>query len=527
MMGEAYRGLTIRIGADTSSLQKSMRGLDKTARQLQSSFRAASKALRVDDGNVALQRAQLRSLGEQAETSAARLSRLAQAERQASSQSKALANGTKNAALQEQRLHNSLKSTEAQLASFYDAWARVKTGFSSGEEYKAALNQIRSLSHAAKSGGDAYRQFASAVRSAVMTTGFDDVFNLGTDIGAANKYLSVMRNLNAEWHRLSDAEASMKGAANIQRTRGQMELLKSEIRSATMEQTRFESQVQQVGKGQFRRAATEVNILDTAIKSLEGDAAMLDRALRLDPDNIDAARAKYDNLARTVKMLGDKSAELKTRMRIASEGEIKKVESDYGSTARAVEVVGNELSEARAKAKGLEGELAQVRENLRALKTVGDVAGADEARVEIKRLSNEANVARTRVRELEREYGLVNRSHAARKAGNELQYAESKARSLTAALNGTTTSARKLGQVGASIKTLGYSLSATIGSGAMMLGMYAIQASKDVDSAYRDMRKTVNGTEEEFERLRQAALEFSTTHFTSADQILSIEAIGG
>lgn len=527
MMGEAYRGLTIRIGADTSSLQKSMRGLDKTARQLQSSFRAASKALRVDGGNVALQRAQIRNLGEQAESSAARLSRLAQAERQASAQSKALANGTKNAALQEQRLHNSLKSTEAQLASFYDAWARATTGFSKGDRYKSALNDIRNLTHAFNAGKVSYQQFANEVRRGVMTSGFDDVFNLGTGIGAANKYVSVMKNLNAEWRRLSAAEDSMKGATNIQRTRGQIELLKAEIREASVEQTRFESQMQQVGKGQFRRAANEVNILDTAIKSLEGDAAMLDRALRLDPDNIDAARAKYDNLARTVKMLGDKSAELKTRMRIASAGEIEKVEADYGSTARAVEVVGNKLAEARAKAKGLEGELAQVRENVRSLKTVGDIAGADEARVEIKRLSNEANVARTRVRELEREYGLVNRSHAAREAGNELQYAESKARSLTAALNGTTTSARKLGQIGASIKTLGYSLSATVGSGAMMLGMYAIQSAKDVDSAYRDMRKTVNGTEEEFEHLRQAALEFSTTHFTSSDQILSIEAIGG
>lgn len=527
MMGEAYRGLTIRIGADTSSLQKSMRGLDKTARQLQSSFRAASKALRVDGGNVALQRAQLRSLGEQAETSAARLSRLAQAERQASSQSKALANGTKNAALQEQRLHNSLKSTEAQLASFYDAWARVKTGFSSGEEYKAALNDIRNLTHAFNAGKVSYQQFANEVRKGVMTSGFDDVFNLGTGIGAANKYVSVMKNLNAEWRRLSAAEDSMKGAANIQRTRGQIELLKAEIREASIEQTRFEAQMQQVGKGQFRRAANDVNVLDAAIKSLEGDASMLDRTLRLDPDNIDAARAKYDNLARTVKMLGDKSAELKTRMRIASDGEIEKVEADYGSTARAVEVVGNKLAEARAKAKGLEGELAQVRENVRAMRAVGDVAGAETARIEVKRLSNELRTARVDVRNLEREYGTVNRSHAAREAGNELQYAESKARSLTAALNGTTTSARKLGQIGASIKTLGYSLSATVGSGAMMLGMYAIQAAKDVDSAYRDMRKTVNGTEEEFEHLRQSALEFSTTHFTSADQILSIEAIGG
>lgn len=526
-MGEAYRGLTIRIGADTSSLQKSMRGLDKTARQLQSSFRAASKALRVDGGNVALQRAQLRNLGQQAETSAARLARLAQAERQASSQSKALANGTRNAALQEQRLHNSLKSTEAQLASFYDAWARVKTGFSDGKEYNAALNHIRNLSHAAKSGGDAYRQFANAVRSAVMTTGFDDVFNLGTDIGSANRYLTVMRNLNAEWHRLSDAKASMKGAANIQRTRGQMELLKAEIRDAAMEQTRFEASTRQMGRGQFRRAATEVNVLDTAIKSLEADTAMLDKALRVDPGNIEAARAKWDATVRTVTMLDQKVAELQTRTKMAGSEEIAKVEKRYGSTARAVETVTRNLANARGRAASLAEKLELARENLQAMRVVGNADGIRRWEAEVQRLSARCESARKDVRNLERTFDTVNRSHAAREAGVELEYMRAKANSAREALGGVVTNGRKLGQIGASIKTLGYSLSATVGSGAMMLGMYAIQASKDVDSAYRDMRKTVNGTEEEFEHLRQAALEFSTTHFTSSDQILSIEAIGG
>ena len=526
-MGEAYRGLTIRIGADTSSLQKSMRGLDKTARQLQSSFRAASKALRVDGGDVAMQKAQLRLLGQQAETSAAKLARLAQAERQASSQSKALANGTRNAALQEQRLHNSLRSTERQLASFYDAWARAKSGFSSGKEYKAALNQIRDITHAYNAGAMKYNEFANAVRKGVMTSGFDDVFNLGTGMTAANKYVTVMRNLNAEWHRLSAAEESMKGAANIQRTRGQIELLKAEVREAAMEQTRFEASTRQMGRGQFRRAANEVNVLDAAIKSLEADTAMLDKALRVDPGNIEAARAKWDATVRTVTMLDQKVAELQTRTKMAGSEEIAKVEKRYGSTARAVETVTRNLANARGRAASLAEKLELARENLQAMRVVGNADGIRRWEAEVQRLSARCESARKDVRNLERTFDTVNRSHAAREAGVELEYMRAKANSARDALGGVVTNGRKLGQIGASIKTLGYSLSATVGSGAMMLGMYAIQASRDVDSAYRDMRKTVNGTEEEFEHLRQAALEFSTTHFTSSDQILSIEAIGG
>ena len=77
------------------------------------------------------------------------------------------------------------------------------------------------------------------------------------------------------------------------------------------------------------------------------------------------------------------------------------------------------------------------------------------------------------------------------------------------------------------IKSLGMTLSATVTPMIGGIGRSMMEASQDIDSAYRDMRKTVDGTEEQFESLRQHAMEFSTTHVTSADQILEIEAIGG
>jgi len=54
-----------------------------------------------------------------------------------------------------------------------------------------------------------------------------------------------------------------------------------------------------------------------------------------------------------------------------------------------------------------------------------------------------------------------------------------------------------------------------------------VQASDQIDSAYRDMRKTVNGTEEDFKRLRDAAIEYSQHSITSADQMLEMQALGG
>lgn len=54
-----------------------------------------------------------------------------------------------------------------------------------------------------------------------------------------------------------------------------------------------------------------------------------------------------------------------------------------------------------------------------------------------------------------------------------------------------------------------------------------VQASNEIDTAYRDMRKTVNGTEREFDNLLDTAVEYSQTHFSSADTILEMQALGG
>lgn len=525
-MGDAYRGLTIRIGADTSSLERSMKGLDKTARQLQSSFRAASRAFKVD-GDVALQRQQMRLLGQQAETSSARLARLSQAERQASAQSRALATSTRNAALQEARFASALTGTEATLESFYESWARATSGMSKGKAFDTQLAKIKEITHAYNVGAASYQKFASAVRSGVMKSGFDDPFDLGSGVRGANEYVAAMKRLNAEWHRLSKGKGDMGGAADVQRTRNQIELLKSEIRSATDEEVRFESSLQRLGTGGFRTAAADVERLGSAIKGAEADASRFDKLLRLDPKNVDVARAKFSALRGELALIEKNKKALETRTKMAGSGEIEDIERKFGSTANAVATVGDRLTEARAKLRGIDGELDEIRSNIQAMRAVGDLPGIERARAEMKGLERASKAARVEVRNLERDNASVNRAHAAREAGIELEYMKGKAEQAGNALTGVVAGGRRLGQIGASIKTLGYSLSATIGSGAMMAGMYAIQAAKDFDSAYRDMRKTVNGTEEEFEHLRQAALDFSTTHFTSADQIMSIEAIGG
>lgn len=52
------------------------------------------------------------------------------------------------------------------------------------------------------------------------------------------------------------------------------------------------------------------------------------------------------------------------------------------------------------------------------------------------------------------------------------------------------------------------------------------KAAVDIDTALTGVRKTVDGTEEQYQGLKQAAIEFSKTNAVSASQILDIQALG-
>lgn len=59
------------------------------------------------------------------------------------------------------------------------------------------------------------------------------------------------------------------------------------------------------------------------------------------------------------------------------------------------------------------------------------------------------------------------------------------------------------------------------------LGAVAAYTAVDFESAFAGVRKTVNATEVEYERLRQAALDFSTTKPVSASDVADIMTLGG
>lgn len=57
-------------------------------------------------------------------------------------------------------------------------------------------------------------------------------------------------------------------------------------------------------------------------------------------------------------------------------------------------------------------------------------------------------------------------------------------------------------------------------------GAATVAAAVDIDSSLTSVKKTVDGTEEQYRQLKDAAIEFSETNAVSASQILDIQALG-
>jgi len=162
--------------------------------------------------------------------------------------------------------------------------------------------------------------------------------------------------------------------------------------------------------------------------------------------------------------------------------------------------------------KNFDEEVSGCRSSLERLK--GDLEAAKDREEELakayKSANTENNLAKSTKKVKELELGVADAENAARSA-KEAMEEFGNARLIQPS----------------TLKSIGMTLSATLTPLLTGVGYSMLDASSTVDAAYRDMRKTVDATEEQFEDLREAAINFSRTHVTSADQILQIEAIGG
>lgn len=84
----------------------------------------------------------------------------------------------------------------------------------------------------------------------------------------------------------------------------------------------------------------------------------------------------------------------------------------------------------------------------------------------------------------------------------------------------------KLDPIGEKMTSIGNKLTVGVTVPLVAAGTATVKAAVDIDTALTGVRKTVDGTEEDYQRLKEAAIEFSKTNAVSAEQVLNAQALG-
>lgn len=535
-MGDAYKGLTIRIGADTSRLDAAMRSVRTSARETQTHLGRLNRALKFDPGNTGAVSAAVGLIGDKARLSAVEANRLQTAISQVDPHVRDVAGrfGDVNAAVEHVR--NNVKRTDRQLESFYDI-ARRAAATLNNITLDRADRQVKDLQRNLTRSGQAAEAARAEIRN-LLTAGFrgrggDEAQSLVGDLGYR---LGDLDKMLSDWEKLHNASSRYKNdlktandARSFVNAKSDMAAADAELDKLAGDYARFKTSIGSVDLGEgFRRASQQAEVfdrnIDRARSALERASAAADDL----PHSVEAARGKMEAMKAASSVVADKMSVVKEKIdRLSKEPGIERMAADskrvYTEMAKAeseVKELKSQLAKAEAKAQGFADELEQAQQRGR-----GASNEIREAAIKLSQAEIDAGELASKLERAEANARNWTLATELREANAEMDSLLGKSKQLnTRQMGGGKTAINRFAD---SMKNVGYGLYSTITPGVMMAGSYIVNAANDVDSAYRDMRKTVNGTEDQFEALKNAAIDFSRTHVTSADTMLEIEAMGG
>lgn len=483
-----FKGLTIRIGADTAGLKRSLRSANGAIRDTQSALRKLDKAARLDPSNMKVLEQRTQAVRGQAKALTERLSLMQNAlgEIKRNPAMAELAKDTENAALRARHAGE----------RYAEICARIK-------EFK---NQLATAAGYDVAKNDPFKGYEGVEQTVARMK----ELGLYTQ-DAARKYDALVK----KWGALSREKA-------VEEKRAEIAKLKDDIAVAGAEAKALYRQLAMLAVQNpaatttkaFRKLREEVGLADAASKQLREQLRAMDSALKLDPSNLIAARERMGLLQEQARIAGDRLKVLSAQMRELKAAGADKAEAQFRDLAA-------EIERTKERDASLNAELEETRSRLAQLKGAKALhATSEEAReLEQRERALNAELAETRQR-----LNLLGEAQAFRKVRQDIAATVSEMTALNAKMQ---QGKSKMTAMNGSLQQFGWSAYATVTPLVLMFAHKAIQSAEDIDAAYRNMRKTVQGTEKQFEALRRSAIEYSRTHYTSADQLLEIEAIGG
>lgn len=502
-MADNYRGLTIRFGGDTSRLSKALKAANGSIRETQGLIRQLDAALKLDPGSAQAAGLQVGYVAQQAENAAYKLATLRDAYDQLSEREfdgaslKQLSDETENASVRAEQAaasYDRLSSELTKMSAAITGWSD-KAGLGESfsvknddmDDISAALDLIVEKQVVARDEADRFMSSVGKVR---------DAFEAAKDeLGVATE-ISQFKQLEVEATKTNAEVAAM--------SRRFVELSKKSSIGQSL-----------VGVDE------EIERVSTALDAAKSRFERLDKAAKVDPNNIRFAEQRTEALAEATELARQKAELLEAKLRAYAGAEgLADARRGMESVQMAAVDATRQFAEATKQVSLLKGVL----DNLREQRSVISDSFSSKTRTD--------DLARVESDILRTKSALAEAEAQARAALDSFDTARACAEQdeLQAEIAETVADAKSLGEVDVAPKVDMAALMLAVdrlASVSRRIGQEVVQSSKEIDSAYRDMRKTVNGTEQEFEQIRKQAVEFSQTHITSADQMLEMEALAG
>lgn len=493
-MGESYRGLTIKIGADTTSLTKALKSANASIRQTQSELRKINQGLKFDSESAKLIALKVGELGQKAQQANAKLALLRKTLKSLEGTSvEKLAKQSKNLALDAENARAKYARVDEELARVYNSLAKIAEKNDVAFDRKKPDEMVAELRKLGKVDDELYAKIQRLKQAHHEAFASNEI----------HKQALQYKDLTVE----------------IQRT-------EAEVRSLNEQQSRLKTEAWTKQSAAVRQLKSELRGLEEQGEAVNREFRALSAAAKLNPTSVQALVAAYKGLEERIEIASKKQSALNAAMASLNASGIRE-------SSESTAVLAKKVESARVSARNLATEIGEVSGKLQLARqeaaefeaAAGKSSNAyKEQAAQVKALEESLERLTKQQREADQQLGAAKGqqqyrelANQARAAANEIERLKQQQSGLVAT-SGTSESA---------LKSLGMTAYATVSPAFMMLGYKSVEAADRIDSSFRDMKKTVNGTEQDFENLREAALEFSRTHAVSADTILEIEAMGG
>ncbi len=526
-MADAYRGLTIKFGGDTTTLQKALKAASSAATSTQKQLKLVEQAAKFNPGSINTVTTQVNLLKNKSQDLATQLKVVKEAIAQTSTktvmfggatQSVAeLAANTENAALSARLATERYNALDSQLASTY-------------REINRNAKSLGSLKDAADETRQAWTELVDRLggkfdmREVMQLdeSDFKQAVALIEELGVAtDEQVAKLVDMRDAWVGAFNDNEAAKAVEALEQLDVQSESLTAQIGqlSTKMAELRAPSDL----AASFTDTNVRIEQIDRSIEELERDIERCDQALKIDPSNLEAASQRMADLKQATELANEKAELLQQEIAGYSAAGLERVVDSTEDIQTSTEQAHQAWVEVRSELSNAEGNLEQLKSDAQKFANLGDdgAKAYKETTAQIKQAESEVEELRQAEQRAGEALDQMTDAGELKNLKEQLSECKLQAQEFTAAMQ--TSSALNWSDV----KTLGMTLSATVTPALMQAAQSALDSASSIDSAYRDMRKTVNGTEEDFENLRQSAIEFSQTNVTSADQMLSIEALGG